>query len=623
MDAFRRIVRSTCLVCVVSGADVVRRATFPTPAGLFGTIAACGVHRPAAFCARCLRADAPHLALAPLAANERDPDLVRNGGALCAACRRERIHAELVRGRGVVMLPWMGSGFWDVDWDDWLPWDGALRSRDAARLLRSHDIAAVVSQFVDYGDWSVREAVEEMEERVWMRWWTKASEMEGLVRATARLQRIEDRAAEPDDADDDTDDDDLLSLGDEFGLREMIFQDWARNRVLQGIWLSPHVDMATYHAAAATSPEMRTLPPRVAPRHPLGRVDRTPPALPRAFPWTVVVGVRDEPTTPPRRSYIRTPANFYLSNPPPPNRLVYHLGRAWEHALRAILAPAIANVVARIVRECDAVERFLADAPRKHALWHALRSQCLIARGEHDPCKAVARIVPDRLVDILRGPEPWLQGGGWDDVRLDWDDDHSERDSLAPSPPMSLAAPSPIDAPSPDIHASSTPSPESLTSPTTPSPEALRSPSTMRTTPSPPPSLDGKKGLESDDTPAEPQRAKKPLHPIPLIPTCTYHLGHQTKLVIDQLWREATGGLWMCRCAVCVRAMSVQGVPSVYASRSDEWTQPLAQVQSEPMQIEQVVQGKGKGVVGRKSREREEAEDGGGERKRIKCEGRV
>lgn len=130
-----------------------------------------------------------------------------------------------------------------------------------------------VSQYIEYGDWTVREAIDEMEERVWLRYWTKANEMEGLVRATARLQRMEERAEElrervrqrqmfgvggelglglgaqnpalgldtsmdvlgADYVDEESDeDDDLLSLSDEFGLREMIFQDWARNRILEG-----------------------------------------------------------------------------------------------------------------------------------------------------------------------------------------------------------------------------------------------------------------------------------------------------------------------------------------------------------------------------------------------------
>lgn len=46
----------------------------------------------------------------------------------------------------------MGSGFWEWDWDTspsdhagWMaPWpDGSLSARDAARLLRSDEVAAV------------------------------------------------------------------------------------------------------------------------------------------------------------------------------------------------------------------------------------------------------------------------------------------------------------------------------------------------------------------------------------------------------------------------------------------------------------------------------------------------
>lgn len=732
-DSFRRIIRATCIVCAISCPDhtVFRRRSarlpispvYPTPSIVYGVIPACAGHRPLTFCARCLRAElstlgvhmAPQLALAPLAANERDPDFVRgldlrNGSgagvrAVCGACRGERIRNELVRGRGMMMAPWMGSGFWEWDGDGgpgegWTaPWDGRLCQRDQIRLLRSEDVAGVVTQYIEYGDWTVREAIEEMEERVWMRWWTKASEMEGLVRATARLQRMEERAAEPLDTDDESDDeDDLLSLSDEFGLREMIFQDWARNRILEGIWLSPHIDMATYHASAAQNPEMRTMPSRVAPRHPLGIVERTPPQLPRAFPWSVVVAVREERhpqqlspngRSQPRRQYVHTAANFYLSNPPPPNRLVYHLARAWEQAMRSVLVPAIANVVNRIARECEAAERFVKesewdeDRERRERMWHVLRAQCVLARGEQDPCKAVSRIGPDRLVEILRGPEPWVEGGGWEDIRIEWEEEmyevdrmremarmrSRERDSMAPSPPpstlaLSVSAPSPTDTSvdadlhaNADIHSSSTPSPESVTSPTTPSPEALRSPSTMRTTPSPPPSVDGsKKGfttsgeseIEHDSQPTvtcppvlprlpppPSPLTKKPLHPIPLVPSTGYHLGHQTKVVLELLWREATGGLWMCRCTVCVRAMGVQGVPSVFAGVGVGGVQPQPQSQPhvqqeewaqshpEPMQVEEeeVVEGKGKGVAGRRSREREEGDEvDRGERKRIKCD---
>jgi hypothetical protein len=124
----------------------------------------------------------------------------------------------------------------------------------------------------------------------------------------------------------------------------------------------------------------------------------------------------------------------------------------------------------------------------------------------------------------------------------------------------------------------------------------------------------------------------KPLQAIPLIPVCACHIGQQTKLVIDLLWREHTGGLWMCRCSVCVRAVSVQGVPLVSAGG-------IAPVASAPQPIinadlwggggtdvamEVQIEGKGKGVAGRRSRERDGddyAEWGAGERKRMKCEG--
>lgn len=707
-----------------------------------------------------------------------------------------------------------------------------------------------MSQYVEYGDWTVREAIDEMEERVWLRYWTKACEMEGLVRATARLQRMEERAEEVRErarqrqvfatagelglglgvqntapgldmsldvlgneyADEESDeDDDLLSLSDEFGLREMIFQDWARNRILEGassalmrivrllmqwlligIWLSPHLDMANYHTAASNSPEMRTLPSRVAPRHPLGSSQsRAPPTLPRQFPWTVVTGFRERddnrsthpsptqssPTSPQpqsqsRRTYVHCPTNFYLSTPPPPSRLTYHLARAWEGALRGVLGPALGNVVGRVVRECEAAERvwnvlyrtrsplsnpnvyptpngeynssvYLSAA--RDETWYSLRVQCPLAQGERDPCKAVARIGADRLVDILRGPEAWIEGGGWEDVSVEelvqaWEGVRTELEAEARVQPRILA-----DGSGAVEHESEAPiegetqeTQDEEMSPLAPSSahthsnssdlnssDAARSPSTMRTTPSPPPSVDGTKRAESvvggtplmdprqldgaesvvdlsekasvvdsserseesgtpqSVTPLRPPpvlptlpilsnsnarlpsmparspplsllkpspkpkpspKLSKPLHPIPLVPTCSYHIGQQTKAAIDMLWRESTGGLWMCRCTICVRAMGVQGVPSVPLVQNQNQNQAVvgngnqgAMVQEQwqlnnvgagggeeihvPMEVEEVVEGKGKGVAGRRSRDREGDEDRGeGERKRMKCE---
>lgn len=175
--------RETCVVCALSCPDAVtfrRRAarhpaapTSAAPSALFGSIPTCPTHPPLAFCAWCLRAEpatlgiptAPHLALAPLAANERDPDLTRaldlRAGAgvraVCGSCRSERIRTELVRGRGAGMFPWMGSGFWEWEWDNgapdsagWMtPWpDGpVLGSRDATRLMRTEEVAGVCESF--------------------------------------------------------------------------------------------------------------------------------------------------------------------------------------------------------------------------------------------------------------------------------------------------------------------------------------------------------------------------------------------------------------------------------------------------------------------------------------------
>ncbi|KAG8770785.1 hypothetical protein FRC12_004062, partial [Ceratobasidium sp. 428] len=166
-ETFRRITRATCIVCAISCPDSTtyrrRAARHPPPptsltlSAFMGLVYTCATHRQLVFCARCLRAElstlgihaAPCLALAPLAANERDHDLtrgldLRSGAgvrAVCGACREERIKNELLRGRGVHMASWMGSGFWEWEWDHgggdpggWAPpWaEGGLRQRDAA-----------------------------------------------------------------------------------------------------------------------------------------------------------------------------------------------------------------------------------------------------------------------------------------------------------------------------------------------------------------------------------------------------------------------------------------------------------------------------------------------------------
>ncbi|KAF8756456.1 hypothetical protein RHS01_04483 [Rhizoctonia solani] len=461
----------------------------------------------------------------PLAANERDIELVRwcdlrtpaGAGvrAVCGACRHERIRTELIRGRGANMAPWMGSGFWDWDYEvstDVCPLGvRPFQTRYRQIVAQRRDL----NQYAEYGDWTIREAIEEMEERVWMRWWTKASEMEGLVRATARLQRMEERAAEPLDTDDESDEeDDLLSLSDEFGLRDMIFQDWARNRILE--------DINQYHSV---------------PQVPIQNFDTSP------RDWHLA---------------IRLAMSNALLRPYP---------GAWETAMRSIIGPAISNIVARIVKECKfaeevfqaGTERGIVDPDIEQAQsmgidvgraqrvdLESIRSQCVLSRGEPDPCKVVSRIGVDRLVEILRTPEPWVEGGGWEDVYVDWEDANSFRDrdsatpsnfresiahgnfrdhgsvtpnnfrdlesaniprerepslapssvaptlreSVAPSPPPSTIS---AQSPPPTLASAQSPRPSTISAPsptdqrsspvsTTPSPEALTSPSTMRTT---------------------------------------------------------------------------------------------------------------------------------------------
>ncbi|QRV84173.1 hypothetical protein RhiJN_12189 [Ceratobasidium sp. AG-Ba] len=554
------------------------------------------------------------LSLAPLAANERDPDLTRGldlragAGAGCVwSCREERIKYELMRGHGANMASWMGTGFWDWDWEQggdpggWAPvWsEHGLNARDANRLLRNEDVAGSPNMSsMETGPYAKRS-------KKWRnasgcvggprpaKWkvssvrphacnaWKSAEEIREREAVRAKQLQIQEDLRRQDEFDEESDeDDDLLSLSDEFGLREMIFQDWARNRVLEGIWLSPHMDMNRYHSAANTNPEMRTLPSRVAPHHPLG-APRAPPTLPRSFPYTVLVSTED------RRSYAQVPTNFYLSTPPPPNRLVYHLSRAWEGALRSVLAPALSNIVSRVWLSAM-LPTGICPSPiqdQRQRAYARLRDRCSLGQGERDPCRAVTRINADKLVEILRGPEPWVEGGGWEDVGT-WHELVLEDDGTSDEDGQS------------DL-ASCTPSPEALQSPSTGGTpvmqEAELEPETTTTTIL----------TNTDDHSHAPLRnpLPRPLHTIPLIPRCAHHIGQQTKQVIELLWKENTGGLWMCRCQYArvrwpfkaYRAFRPSSPnPSLSLSQQETWDIPM---EVHIPEREPEVEGKGKGVA--------------------------
>lgn len=314
---------------------------------------------------------------------------------------------------------------------------------DAVRRI----IAQVSESFIESADGTIREVQADIEEKSWLTLntnyveiWNSAVALERMrlkqeMRAEreaemmaggseARLQQLLDSNADPaaveaalamqtgiveeeDDDDDDMIDEefgDLLTSDEETNVLDISLTGWARQRILQGCWISP-VDLDHGQTVTRYNNEtLQTLPPAW---HPVNSLATSDPA-----------------------AQIRHPRTPLLRCPPPPSRIIPRTQWYWESSFRSIVLPALNNLVQRLVYEAE-------------------------SEGK-DVCRLALNYTSYRLLDELTTAQLWAKDYDWSNCQTSPTitssttiDTSSDRDSPpstirttpSPSPPASSNSP--------------------------------------------------------------------------------------------------------------------------------------------------------------------------------------
>ncbi|KAI8978176.1 hypothetical protein BD414DRAFT_147292 [Trametes punicea] len=514
---FRTLLGMSCAVCRVNtpynseglGAGSLKRST-STPYA--GTILLCKEHRKAAaFCGICLR-EAPRGELeeeyaqgVPVCCVENEdrqtwPDV----DATCRQCR-----AQVFWARVNVRPEWReavnGSRWASLDWE----------TRQS------------VESFIDLGEGTIHDVLQIAEEKHWLRSYTKLGDMLQQALAASRFaSRAESGEAYNSDeelSDDDMEDPEMLSLTEDAGgIKELAINDWARNRILDGHWISPADEWFnnTNHGR-----------PRLAPaRHPC--------------PWNrraIYEGALDEGQGDEAQELEHPRPKTHLAPHPPSYSLCEQTYRAFSRQMREILLPPMRNIVRKLVMECA-------------------------ADGTDPAMKAVRMSVEDVMCE-LRDESVWYNGIDWLERRVnarleerrrakekDEDDSSSSSHSSGShttSPVLSTTTlhttPSPPPSGKDDEAVSLSPlaaAPPILVSPVLKSPELLR--------------------------------------PIPYVPVTAEHMPYYSLEAFTFAWREACAPLYQCQCSICERAMLSANMAPGTTVPSQVQLHPSAAAQTAP-----------------------------------------
>jgi hypothetical protein len=278
-----------------------RVATAP----LIGTILTCREHRKTAYCGLCLREAPPRCDIFPpeVAAvgcvENEDLDTWPSVSATCRSCRSEWLWRRMgvtPPDREVVAN---GSSYWSsLDWE----------------------VRQSIDAFIEAGEGTLGDIFQIAREKTWLSRHTRISMHMEHALAQQRLDMrtngyiYENADEDVATGDIDPDDYEMLAMAEELhNVREMAQMDWARMRILDGLWLSPADD---WHGCR--------------PRVPLAE---------HPAPWALPVSdgqVHPVPAT------VRIP-------PAPTYHLADQLYRVFERQLRKILLPAMQNIIKRIM----------------------------------------------------------------------------------------------------------------------------------------------------------------------------------------------------------------------------------------------------------------------------------
>ncbi|KAH9941452.1 hypothetical protein B0H21DRAFT_824451 [Amylocystis lapponica] len=362
-----------------------------------------------------------------------------------------------------------------------------------------------VEAFIDLGEGTIKEVLGLAREKHWLRMNTKISDMLKQALAASRfVSRAEAGEAytSEDELSDDEDEEDpeLMSMTEEAGgVRDIAVNDWARNRILDGCWISPADQWYGY-----TNQNRAMVVPA---RHPCpwNRGSTYAGALEDGEADTTGEGGLEHPR--PKTVRALCPPSFQLCDQ------VY---RAFQRQMKDILLPAMQNIVRKLVIECTA--------------------------DGTDPAVKAAKKTAEEVVQELRDPAVWYNGYDWlahranlrresERERRSKDEDDASSSSRSDgshttSPVLSTTTLQTTPSPPPSAKDD-----ESVASPITGSAPTLPIPVSPVLKP---PEL---------------------LRPIPYIPVAISHLLPFSMEALMTPWREACSPLYHCRCSICERAI--------------------------------------------------------------------
>ena len=233
-----------------------------------------------------------------------------------------------------------------------------------------------VETFVEMGEGNISEVLKLAREKHWLRKYTKLPDMlSQAVAATKYVDRTE-AAYEADGSDDDLsadeDDSELMSLTeDACGVRDLAIQDWVRNRILDGHWISPADQFYGLFIPHK---------PFVPAEHPC--------------PWAGVTyagAVDDGESTGDGEELVHPRPRTYEAPSPPSYQLCEQVFRVYQRVMREILHPAMCNIVRRLVMESEV--------------------------DGTDPGVMAQKMTLEDVVKELRFQDTWLKGVDWAERR--------------------------------------------------------------------------------------------------------------------------------------------------------------------------------------------------------------
>lgn len=360
---YRQMMDNSCAVCRINNpytseglctGNVKRSATTPA----LGVIAVCKEHRKqAAYCGICLREAARSdleeeytTSFAIGCTDNEDDDTWPKVDATCRTCRYETFWRK-VQSRS----EWREA----VDIRRWPTLDWETKQS--------------VESFIDMGEGSIRDVLQVAEEKHWLRTYTKLGDMLQQALAASkyasRAEAGEAYASDEELSDDDLEDPEMLSLTEDAGgIRELALNDWARNRILDGHWISPADDWYKHNNNSR---------PRLAPaRHPC--------------PWNrraIYEGALDDGQGDEAQELEHPRPKTHLAPHPPSYSLCEQTYRAFQRQMREILLPPLRNIVRKMVMEC--------------------------AADGTDPAVRAVRMTTEDVVRELRDESTWYNGIDW------------------------------------------------------------------------------------------------------------------------------------------------------------------------------------------------------------------